>query len=138
MASGTAMFYFFSIQVYLLLVLEGGFFILMLYGLMNHKASEKNNVYIYAIMILTMLGMLFFMEEVFFLEFLVSVGFIIALHALAVHRWNFGWISMAISHLFMAVFAYQKEQHFFMAMQLLSIIVAFYAISRKRRQQALA
>ncbi|WP_459212311.1 nicotinamide mononucleotide transporter [Aquimarina rhabdastrellae] len=132
LASATAMLYFISIKVYLLLILEAGFFALMLYGLKNHKASQKNNIFIYAIMILTMLGMLFTMDEVHILEFIVSIGFILAIHSLAVHRWKLGWIIMGISHAFMAVFAYQKEQHFFMTMQLISIIVAIYALLKKR------
>ncbi len=134
MASATAIFYFISIEVYLLLILESGFFILMLFGLKNHKSSPQKNIYIYGIMIITMLGMLFVVDEVQPIEFLVSVGFIVAIHSLAVHRWKLGWVIMGMSHIIMAYFTYEKQQYFFALMQGVSVFIAIYALMKKRQE----
>jgi hypothetical protein len=135
LASVFAIAYFISIKVYLLVGLEFGFFSILVFGLLNHEQELKYEKALYSVMFVLLVFLYFVLKNSTFLEFLISVDFILAIYFLAKKNKILGWIVMLIGHLLMAYFTYYKQQYFFAIMQILSIGVAVYAILKTKNME---
>ena len=135
LASVFAIAYFVSIKLYLLVGLELGFFAILVFGLINHEQELKYEKALYSVMFVLLVFLYFVLKNSTFLEFLISVDFILAIYFLAKKNKKTGWIIMLIGHLMMAYFTYTKQQYFFATMQILSIGVAVFAISNAKRNR---
>lgn len=133
LAALTASIYFLNLKLYILVVLEVGYLFLMAFGFLNFGKKSGLDLYVNIIMVIVMLILLINIDETGVPEFIVSIAFIMAIHALAKHRWHLGWILFIFSHLLMAYITYSKNQYFFCIMQLASIGIAFFALSKKRK-----
>jgi hypothetical protein len=135
LASVFAIAYFISIQLYLLVGLEFGFFSILVFGLLNHEQEVKYEKALYSVMFVLLVFLYFVLKNSTFLEFLISVDFILAIYFLAKKNKTLGWIIMLIGHLMMAYFTYSKQQYFFATMQVLSIGVAIFAILKTKNMK---
>jgi hypothetical protein len=72
----------------------------------------------------------FVLKKSTFLEFIISLDFILAIFFLAKKKSIIGWLIMLFGHFMMAYFTFQNQQHFFALMQVMSIFVALFAIWR--------
>jgi hypothetical protein len=129
-ASSLAAWYFFSLNLYLLVGLEVGFMCILIFGLVNHGKELKYENILYVLMLLLLVFLYFVLKNSTFLEFLISTDFILAIYLLAKKKKTLGWLFMALGHLLMGYFTYHNKQYFFAIMQLLSIAVSFFAIWR--------
>lgn len=130
LASILAIFYFYNLGSILLVGLEISFLSILLFGLLTHQKELKHQEILYGIMIFVMILLFFILKESSWLEFSISLLFILAIFGLA-HRWLIiGWILMLCGHLLMGYFTYQKGEFIFASMQFLSAIVALFAIIR--------
>jgi predicted cation transporter len=134
LASATSLVYFLWLNSYIIAVLEGGVLLLMLYGFLNHSKKFRAELLAYFLIAAIMGYLLFTLEESTWLEFILSITFLLAIHSLASHKWILGWLFMGVSHVLLALFTFQKEQYFFAVMQICSAGVAVYAISKNRQR----
>jgi Nicotinamide mononucleotide transporter len=132
LASITAIFYFIQIKMYLFLGLEIGFLAVQAFGWLHHNKPIKNEWLLHIILSISLLGLFFTLKNTSWLEFLTASLFQMAIYFLAKHRWTRGWAMMLVGHVLMAYFIYQKGQFFFSTMQILSCVVAIFALSKKR------
>jgi len=130
LASILAVFYFFSLKMYLLVGLEVGFMAIQTFGLLNHKEEAKHENLLYLVMALLLILLFFVLKKSTFLEFIISLDFILAIFFLAKKKSIIGWLIMLFGHFMMAYFTFQNQQHFFAFMQVMSIFVALFAIWR--------
>lgn len=130
LASILAIFYFYSLGSILLVGLEISFLSILLFGLFTHQKELKQQEILYGIMIFVMILLFFIFKESSWLEFTISLLFILAIFGLA-HRWLVsGWILMLCGHLLMGYFTFNKGETIFAGMQFLSGFVALFAIFR--------
>jgi hypothetical protein len=133
LASITAIFYFFSIKLYLLVGLEVGFFVILIFGLINHDKPLKGEKYLYFNMILLLVLLFFILKNSTLIEFFISTAFILAIYFLAKKQWQIGWFCMLIGHVVMCYFTFQKGQYFFPIMQGCSVFVSVFALFKNRK-----
>jgi hypothetical protein len=131
LASFLAIFYFISLKFYLLAGLEISFLAILIFGLLNHNKEPKNMNVLYILMFLILAFLYFVLKNSTFLEFIISLDFILAIFFLAKRKWTLGWLIMLIGHVLMAYFTFKKHQEVFALLQVLSCIVALYALSKK-------
>lgn len=136
LASILAVFYFSSLKMYLLVGLEVGFMAIQTFGLFNHKKEVKHENLLYFVMSLLVILLYFVLKNSPFLEFLISLVFILAIFFLAKKKIILGWGIMLLGHLMMAYFTFQNQQHFFAVMQVMSIFVALFAIWKIKQPKA--
>ena len=130
LASSLAIFYFYSLDLYLLVGLEVGFMSILIFGLINHNQEIKYENMLYLVMILLLVFLYFVLKNSTILEFLISLDFILAIFFLAKKKVLIGWIIMLLGHLMMGYFTYTSQQTFFALMQFLSVFVSLFAIYR--------
>jgi hypothetical protein len=123
-ASGTAMIYFFGIQLYIFCALEVACFCIMIYGALGKTDSKKISVYIYSICAAVTFYLLIKIQETGFLEFLTSLLFMMAFLQLADGKRKMGWILLGLAHGIMAYITYSKGQYFFSTLQVASVLVS--------------
>ncbi len=132
LASSLAIFYFYSLDLYLLVGLEVGFMAILIFGLVNHNQELKYENMLYLVMISLMVFLYFVLKNSTILEFLISLDFILAIFFLAKKKVLIGWIFMLLGHLMMGYFTYINQQTFFAIMQVFSVFVSLFAIYRNR------
>lgn len=130
LASSLAIFYFYSLDLYLLVGLEVGFMSILIFGLINHNQEIKYENMLYLVMILLLVFLYFVLKNSTILEFIISLDFILAIFFLAKKKVFIGWIIMLLGHLMMGYFTYTSHQTFFALMQFLSVFVSLFAIYR--------
>lgn len=131
LASFLAIFYFISLKFYLLAGLEISFLAILIFGLLNHNKELRNMNALYMLLFFILVFLYFVLKNSTFLEFTISLDFILAIFLLAKRKWMLGWITMLIGHILMAYFTYKKHQNVFALLQVLSCFVAIYALSKK-------
>jgi len=136
LASSLAIFYFYSLDLYLLVGLEVGFMAILIFGLINHNQEIKYENLLYLVMIVLLVFLYFVLKNSTILEFLISLDFILAIFFLAKKKVLLGWIFMLLGHLMMAYFTYANHQTFFSTMQGFSVFVSLFAIYRNRPAKA--
>jgi hypothetical protein len=132
LASCLAIFYFYSLDLYLLVGLEVGFMAILIFGLINHNQEIKYENMLYLVMIFLLIFLYFVLKNSTLLEFLISLDFILAIFFLAKKKDLVGWIFMLLGHFMMGYFTYTNQQTFFAIMQFLSVFVSLFAIYRNR------
>jgi len=132
LASCLAIFYFYSLDLYLLVGLEVGFMAILIFGLINHNQEIKYENMLYLVMIFLLIFLYFVLKNSTLLEFLISLDFILAIYFLAKKKDLVGWIFMLLGHFMMGYFTYTNQQTFFAIMQFLSVFVSLFAIYRNR------
>ncbi|MDP1817664.1 MAG: hypothetical protein CFE22_16615 [Cytophagaceae bacterium BCCC1] len=137
LASCLAIFYFYSLDLYLLVGLEVGFMAILIFGLINHNQEIKYENMLYLVMIFLLIFLYFVLKNSTLLEFLISLDFILAIFFLAKKKDLVGWIFMLLGHFMMGYFTYTNQQTFFAIMQFLSVFVSLFAIYRNRPFTAL-
>ena len=137
LASCLAIFYFYSLDLYLLVGLEVGFMAILIFGLINHNQEIKYENMLYLVMIFLLIFLYFVLKNSTLLEFLLSLDFILAIFFLAKKKDLVGWIFMLLGHFMMGYFTYTNQQTFFAIMQFLSVFVSLFAIYRNRPFTAL-
>lgn len=130
LASSFAIVYFFTIKLYLLVGLELGFMLILIFGLINHGKEIKNQNVLYIVMFSILIFLYFVLKNSTFLEFLIALDFIVAIFFLAKKKPISGWSFMLIGHILMAYFTHQNNQTFFATMQVMSVFVSAFAIFR--------
>jgi hypothetical protein len=136
-ASTLAIFYFFTLKLYLLAGLEISFLTILVYGLENHNKTPKNSNLLYVLMSIILVFLYFVLKNSTLMEFIISFDFILAIFFLAKNKWTLGWIVMFVGHLLMAYFTFAKGQTVFATLQALSCFVAIYALARRPKQDVL-
>jgi hypothetical protein len=132
LASCLAIFYFYSLDLYLLVGLEVGFMAILIFGLINHNQEIKYENMLYLVMIILLIFLYFVLKNSTLLEFLISLDFILAIFFLAKKKSLIGWIFMLLGHFMMGYFTYTNQQTFFAIMQFFSVFVSLFAIYRNR------
>ena len=131
LAAALAILYFISLELYLLITLEASFLALLIYGWLNYGKPIGKDYYVYAFITGMMALQFYWAESSQLIELLDVLLFMLAIYALAKHRWYIGWGCMFTAHLLMALITHEKGQTFFTLMQLASAGVAVYAVVRR-------
>lgn len=124
-ASGTAMIYFFGIQLYIFCALEAACLCIMIYGAVGKVTSKRITYYVYSICAAVTVFLLIQIQETGLLEFATSLLFMMAFLYLADGKRKLGWILLGLAHLIMAYITYSKAQYFFSSLQVISVFVSF-------------
>jgi hypothetical protein len=127
-ASLCAIVYFYLLNSAMLVGLEVSFVIIQALGLFLSAEKTINPKYLYGSILSLMFLLFYLVNNSTWVEFLCSTFFILGVYLMAIKIKNIGWVLLAFGHCFMAYFTYFKGQYVFMTLQLLSILVALYAI----------
>lgn len=121
--------YFFIIGLNILAVAEIGFFIVMVYGYVNHatnheKLALQTNIVLTCISVI--LGFYFFTSYLTFIESVSSLSFIWGGYLLANKKKLFGWTLFTIAHVATAISGAGKGEMIFAAFQVCSGLICCY------------
>ncbi len=123
--------YFFIIGLNILAVAEIGFFIVMVYGYINHRADHKK-LALQTSFVLTcisvILGFYFFSSYLTFVEAVSSLSFIWGGYLLANKKKLFGWTLFIIAHVATAISGAVKGEMIFAAFQVCSGLICCYGL----------
>jgi hypothetical protein len=127
-ASLCAVLYFYLLDSAMLVGLEVSFVVIQALGLFLEGEKTVNPKYLYGSIFFLMILLFYLVSKSTWVEFILSSSFIVGVYLMAIRVKNIGWVLLGIGHFLMAYFTYFKGQYIFMTLQLLSILVAGYAI----------
>lgn len=127
----TSGFYFWAIGLKIIAVAEFGFFLVMLYGYIQHtKPSLKVTFWINLILSVISLFLCYFLfvGVLTLVETVSALSFIWGGYQLAVNHKLFGWLILLIAHASTATASYYAGQTIFVGLQVISALICLYAI----------
>jgi len=125
--------YFLIIGLHILAIAEIGFFIVMVYGYINHSVKNERFALQISVILTSIsiaLGMFLFANYLTVVETISSLSFIWGGYMLARKKALFGWLFFVTAHIATAVSAFDKGEVIFSALQIASALICCYGLYR--------
>jgi hypothetical protein len=127
----TSAIYFFLIGLHILAVAEVGFFVVMIYGYINHSSNSKRfslHTNIILTLISVLLGIFLFTNYLTVVETISSLSFIWGGYLLASKKVSLGWLLFIVAHIATAISALDKGETVFSILQITSAFICCYGL----------
>lgn len=128
-----AIFYFFSVGLYVYTTLEFGLIVLMVFGFLKEKSKNIDNlVRIFTLVIMIVIGCITFKGSLTFFELTSSISLLLGMYLLAKQYYTWGWFASIIAHGSACYIGYCMKQDFFANFQLASAFIACIGVYQSK------